>query len=245
MNDEDAIGAILAYIDHVILKIKKDEDYDPHPLLKAIAIAIDGAKENGNYMGVSGNGNAEKGIEPTESYAVVVEKKGKNFILKDITDLATGNELTIYDALLLIELNLKLEKIDGNMVSEEKVKQILNEVLRGVSFEIVSPTNYIAARNYLKNLMREGKVKLPIDEELKRGLLELKESTKWEEYNPKVRGLIASIWAARKGAYGISIESTEIPKNKVVDIFRHFFTGDIKDMVLNNLKQENSDTISI
>ncbi len=239
MIDEDVNGAIMGYLDYVIIKTKRNPDYDPHPILKAMMIATHDAKKDGNYMGVSGNGNTEKGIEPTESYAIVVEKKSGSFIIQNITDLMTNNELTIYDALLIIELSLKLEKIQGELVPETQIKQILNDVLRDVKFEIVSPTNFVSARDYFKEMLKEGKVKIPYDEELKKGLLELKHDTKWEDYNPKVRSLIGMTWAASKKSFGVSIDSTEMPKKKVMQMFKTFFTGEIKEMVLKNLKEDN------
>jgi len=238
MIDEDVTGAILGYLDYVIIKTKRNNDYDPHPILKAMMIATYNVEKDGTYTGVSGNGDSTKGTEPTESYAVVVEKKSNDFSIKNITDLITGKELNMYDALLLIELSLKLEKITEELVPEEQIKQILNEVFRGAKFEIVSPSNYIPARDYLKKSLEEGRLKIPNDEELKAGLLELKENTKWESYNPKVRSLIAGLWASSKKSFGISIDSKEMPKQKVVQIFKTFFTGELKEAVLKHLKEE-------
>jgi hypothetical protein len=203
-----------------------------------MAIATFNAKEEGNYMAISGNGNDKEGIKPTESYAVIVEKKKEEFIIKNIMDLMTDNELSLEECLLIIELSLKLEKIEGKLVSEEQIKQILDEVLRGIKFEVISPANYIVARDYFKKMMEEKKIKIPYDEELKEELLTLTPNTIWEDYNPKVRHLIGLCWAASKNAFAISIDSSAIPKTKMVQIFKIFFTGDIKEAILKQLKEQ-------
>ena len=88
-------------------------------------------------------------------------------------------------------------------------------------------------------MLKEGKVKIPNDEERKKGLLEVKHDTKWEDYNPKVRSLIGMVWAASKKSFGVSIDSVKMPKKKVVHMFKTFFTGELKEMVWKKLKEDN------
>ncbi len=226
--DDDAMEAIRAYLDHVILKIKYNPDYEPHPILKAMMLAINSGEKDGKYMGLSGDGNEEIGKKPTEIYSVIMEKDNDKFTLINITDLTTGNELSISDALLLIEVSLKLEKIDDDLVSKEQIESILNEVYKDISFEIVSPSNFREARDYLKEVMEERRIRIPRDEELQRGLLSIRKDTRWEDYNPKVRSLIASVWAAKNNKIGISIDAEKMPKDKVISMFKMFFTRKIK-----------------
>src|SRR3989344_8340577 len=116
--DEDVMGAIIACLDHVIIKTKEDPNYEPHPLLKAMVLAVQTNKD-GNCMGVSYNGG-EKKDTATEAYSVIMERKNGKFKLIDIIDLTTGNKLSIIDVLLIVELSLKLEKIDGDIVHKDK-----------------------------------------------------------------------------------------------------------------------------
>lgn len=236
--NEDVKGSIMAYLDYVRLKIKKEPDYDAHPIIKAMMMMVttNHGEKNGKYCAVSGNGNTEKGIEPTELYSVVMEKKEDKFELRNITDLINRTEIDIYDALLLIELSLKLEKIDSEFVSAKEIEKLMNEVFQSKDFIVVCPKNYIEARDYFKDMLQKGQIKIPFDKDIKEGLLKIKTYTKWHDYPQKVRSLIAVVWGAQNNKQAISLESNEMPKHKVIDIFKVLFTSKFKEITLSHIK---------
>ena len=248
MDDIDINNAILAYLDHVQLKIKRDPNYEPHPILKAIMLSMPliEIKEDGNHMSISGNGNEEKGIEPTEIYSVITSKKGDTYEILDIVDIKTGKSLDIYDALLIIELSLKLEKIDKDEVSDDELREMFDETMRDVGFCFVTPKNFKKARDYFKNQLQERKISIPREYNFIGGLTQIKEETQWVDYPPNIRCLITTIWAAQDEKYGISLRSENISKKKVIPLFKTIFTGRFKELIIRNLnnkfqKEKNDD----
>jgi len=231
MNEEDARDAISAYLDHVILRIKQDPSYEPHPILKAMMLATHNNKD-GTCMGILDNGSQKDRKKRTEAYSVIMKRQNGVFTLVDIIDLNNGNKLSIIDAILLIEVSLKLEKIDGELVSRAQIENILNEVYPDINFVIVGPNNFIEARDYFKKMVEEGKVSILPDKELIENLSSIKKHTLWEDYNPKTRSLIATTWAAKDKKHGISIDSEEMPKNRVSHLAKTIFTGELKKLAI-------------
>jgi hypothetical protein len=237
---DDANNAILAYLDHVNRKLKKDPDYDMHPIIKAINLALI-ADENsdGRFIGVAGSKVENERMKPTEMYSVAVEKNGEIFKILDIMDLTTGNTLSMYEALLIIELSLKLEKIKSNVLKPCDIERLLNETFNDIKFEVISPDNFEKARDYFKEMLVQGKIHIPLNEDLICSFTKITATTPWEEYDPRVRGIISSIWTSREGRHAVSLDSNEIPKEKVIKILKNCITGTARDYMFKNLQKTN------
>lgn len=237
---EDVHNAILAYLDHVILKLKKDPDYNPNPIINAILLAINGETlENGTFAGIAGSSEKRtEGEKPDELYMATVEVNNDSLKILDITDLCTGNKLTVYEALLIIELSLKLEKMDKNMISPNEIENLFNEVVKDVLFLVVYPENFKQARDYFKEMLVKKMISIPPDEDLIKALGIITAYTPWEEYNPRVRAFISSIWASRECKFAVSLDSNYIPKHKIIPLFKMCFTGKAKEVILHNIKQK-------
>lgn len=234
---EDANNAILAYLDHANRKLKRDPDYEIHPIIRAINNALSEIGScQGTIMAVSGS-KMEEGLEPTEMYTAEVEKSGEIIKILEIKDLITGNILSIYDALIIIEFNLKLEKIKSDMLNAHAVESLLNETFKGTEFMIVCPDNFEEARDYFRDMLSQRKIHLPPDKGIKESLLEINATTPWEEYDPRVRRLIASFWSLREGKNGISLPSNEISKEEAIRLFKMLFTGEIRNLMLKICKE--------
>lgn len=239
--DDDVYDAILAYLDYVEIKLKNDSNYDPHPIIKAIQLAIWGEnKDEGTFMGVAGNGNEETGKEPTELYVAVVKKEKDRFNVLNITDLNTGNEISIYEALLLIELSLKLDKIEGDFVPPDVISSLFCNVLNGITFEFVTPLNYKEARDSFREMLEKQEALLPHDPCLIDSLCKITETTPWEDYDSNVRRIIAVNWAMKNGKnIGLCLNSDEIPKFQITQYFKTIFTGENRDKLLKTAMEKD------
>lgn len=232
---EDVNDAILAYLDYVAIKIEKNPDYQPHPIIRALLCAVSDEQDtkNGTVLGVSGNEDDTGKNSATEMYAVVVEKKRKGFCILEINDLSTGNTLSLYEALTLIELSLKLDKVEGSFVPPDVVSTLFSDVLNGITFEFVTPLNYKEARNYFKEMLEKRKVFIPQDPSLIDSLSKITEDTPWEDYDSNAREIIATNWAIKNGKnVGLCLDFDEIPKSTIISYFKMIFTGEIKKKLI-------------
>jgi hypothetical protein len=217
--NEDFNNAVIAYLDEVNRKKKKDENYLPHPIMRAISIAIEEQEQDGTFMAVSSNDETE--TEPIEIYSAVVKKSGNDYYILNITDLSTGKEILISEALLLIELSLKLDKFEGNFVPSEHLSYIFNGVIKNVIVGFVTPSNYKEARNTFRGMLEKGKIHFPPNPSLIDSFCKITEDTRWENYDPEVRQIIAACWAMENNkTVGFSFDSDEIPKKTIISCFK-------------------------
>ena len=193
----DIETGILLYLDHVIRCLKKNQDFEPHPLVKALALALEASKDktDGNYAGVSGDPTKEL----REMYSAVIEKKGDKFVILAFHDLSNGLELPLDLVVQLLHISIKLDKFENNTVPLNDAVDILNEVISSLTFKLLAEDEIEPAIKNMVQKIKQGNVIIPPKlQKLIQSLKNLKTDTKWEEFDPVLREFVGGLWAAEK-----------------------------------------------
>jgi hypothetical protein len=196
--------SLVAYMNYVQRKLKRDSSFDPHPLVKALNCAFEGIeklKVGETFMGVSGDANRYPDNSPRESYCVVIRKENNGFTLLKVHDLTMGRDVPLGAAIYLILISMKMDKFDGPNIPVDDAISIINETLPEVNIVRFNNSEWKEARDNFRKTLQEGKLRIPehmFTEELRRDILNITYSTPWEEYPPSIRSLIASDWHIHK-----------------------------------------------
>jgi len=215
----DAFRIFLAYISR---KLHENLDYKPHPLIRALQCALAGTekvKPNEHTMGIS------------DPYVVVLQKNPDGRIaIKEIRVLATNRELTVEAMIAIFRLQILLDKIDGDVTSQDEAVDALNRVIPTAHFHLLGGRWREARDEFIKKA-KEGKIHLPSsfkNSALSTELLKITNDTPWEEYSPQLRSLIGSTYAEiidqRSGSVIIvSPAGVKIEKSKIFEMTVEFF----------------------
>jgi hypothetical protein len=212
--------AMMTYISYVNRKIKEDPGYEPHPIVKAISLAI-AASENqvdGRYSGVAGDPKKE-GL-----HMVVIEKHGETSQILSLFDAKMGMELGFDVAVMVLKISMQLDRVVSDEIQISDLVEILSENFPSITFKHISPNEGNEAILFFKEQYRQGKVRdIPenmrplIDQELNRNI-------RWEDRSPEFRTLVGGLWASKaeggKSVFTITSPDTTVPKYKVLEIVK-------------------------
>jgi len=230
------------FLDYISRQLKKNANYMPHPIIRAFECAFQGIeklKEGENVVGVSGEGTKENIYEP---YIVVLQKQKDGIEVKEILNAKLGKQLPTDVMIIIFRLQIQLDKIDSNVVNPEQAVNALNAVIPGNRFFFLGD-RWREARDEFKKLLQEGKIHLPNDPELIKGLEQIRHDTQWEEFPNNIRALVGSTAASLFGKKGGSVVITtpknfKIEKYKIFDIATEFLMGKSAEY-LEPIKKEN------
>ncbi len=235
--------SLIAYLNYVDRKLKKDNSFDPHPLIKAINCAFNNSinlKIGETVIGVSGDANNYPDDSPKELYSIVIRKEDMGFTLLSVYDITVAKEIPLMLAINLIIISMKMDKFDGEYIPVDNAITIINETL--VNYNIVRFNNleWKEARDNFKKILHDGKLSISdqvYSEELRREFLSITYNTSWEDYPSRVRNMITSTWINSK-AENIqpnkelisfsSIENT-MPKYKIMGFVREILYGNTSE----------------
>jgi len=195
----DIETGMMLYLNHVTRQLKEDETFEPHPIMKAIALALEAAKNNpdGNYLGLSGIPADETSFK--EMYGAVINKKRDRYTIVSIQDFALRHEIPADVVVQLLHISMRLDKFDGESVGLSEAVTILNDIIDDVTFKVL-PSEEIedAKRNFVEQV-RAGKVIIPKKfKHLAERLKSFRMETPWEELDPSIRSIIGTLWASKK-----------------------------------------------
>lgn len=246
----DGLRIFLDYIDR---QLNKNPDYTPHPLIRALELALLKTKEieaGQCVMGVSQDGTDKNICNP---FAVIIQKhEGDNFEVKEIRNLKVDKVLPLDIMIIIFRLQISLDKIKGDSVDVYQCAECLNAVIPGNYFFALG-NKWKEARGNFKELLEKGKVGIPRSTEMEKIADELKSityDTPWEDYSSQLRSLIGgSIKESVREAGDVIIttpESYRIEKYKVFDMAIEFMIGKVSENVnlfkkpVNKLPGENN-----
>lgn len=194
--------SLKAYLSYVSRKMKKDENYSPHPLVRALVNAVDGALETGKpgrYVGVSGDANHYSDGEARQMIACVIEMNRDNTMtILEIEDISLQKSIPIKVASYILLLSIKFDKYEGDYIKVEDYIDIVNNTIPQLNIIRFNNDEWREARDYLAKNMDTLSIPYELSEDYERDFLSIKESTPWEDFPQRVRSTVAMIWMQYK-----------------------------------------------
>lgn len=249
-DSEEFRVSLIAYINYIQRKIKRDSEYQPHPLVKAIYCALQGMedhKDGAVLVGVSGDAQEHADDRPKEMYFVSIRKDDeKSFTLLKVRDATIGRDMPIEHAMQLLLLSMKLDKYEGKDVPVDVSVDIMNEVVPTLEVIRFNNSEWKEARDSFKEIVKQGNLRIQNtpENQFVKDLLSVRTDTPWEEYPPSVRATIAQAWIAKtsppiQGKNPIVISSIEdkVEKHKVIRFVREFLYGKPSDYFCRNVSE--------
>ena len=233
------IDGLRIFLDYVSRQFRKNPDYRPHPLIRALMCAIQDIEKinvGETIGGISQDGNSDSIYEP---YAVMLKKREDGIEILGIENLKVGRLLPVDIMILIFRLQIQLDKIAGNLIDPEDAVNALNYVIPGKRFFFLGD-KWIEAKDEYSKLMEEGKIYFPPDQEMVNALMKIRFDTPWEEYPNNIRALIGSSVAKK---YGCTVVITtpkkyKIEKYKVFDMATEFLLGKSSEFLKPFKKEE-------
>lgn len=194
--------SLKAYLSYVSRKIKKDENYSPHPLVRALVNAVDGATDAGKpgrYIGVSGDANQYSDGEARKVFACIIEMNRDNTMtILEVEDISLQKPIPIKVASYILLLSIKFDKYEGDSIKVEDYVDIVNESIPQLNIIRFDNNEWKEARDYLAENIDTLRIPYDMSEDYERDFLSIKESTPWEEFPQRVRSTVALIWMQYK-----------------------------------------------
>ena len=220
----DGMRIFLSYIQR---QLKKNPDYNPHPLIRALELAIyniDKVSDGERIIGVSQDGTEDKVYNP---FIVVLKKHSDDSIeVEKLLNIQVNKVLPLDVMIMTFRLQIHLDTIPGDTITPYQMADVLNAVIPGNNFYALGD-RWKEARDLLADNLKAGKVALPRNiatEKLTEDLLKIKESTPWEEYSSRARAFIGSQIAPKLNGGTASVIITS-PKNLPIEKYKAFDTA--------------------
>ncbi|WP_257001017.1 YecA family protein [Terribacillus saccharophilus] len=194
--------SLKAYLSYVSRKMRKDDNYYPHTLVRALVNAIEGANKNGKpgrYIGVSGEGEKYTDYEPQQLIACVVEMhRDKTITILEIEDVSLQKSIPIKVASYILLLSIRFDKYEGNVLRVEDYINVVNNTIPQLNIIRFDNNVWKEARDYLAENIDTLHFPTEMGDDYEKDFLSIKESTQWENYPSRVRSSIATVWVQDK-----------------------------------------------
>jgi len=133
----------------------------PHPVVKAIMVAVEASKggKDGNYVGVSGDADLHGGV-PHLSYAAAIKKQGDSYDILEVKDVINGTTVSPDSIQRMIDAEIEMLNFDGDATPVDAAVQIMDRAL-SPKFKVVKldEKDRAAAIELAKWLLAEGRLK--------------------------------------------------------------------------------------
>lgn len=194
--------SLKAYLSYISRKMKRDENYSPHPLVRALANAVEGASETGKpgrYIGVSGDANQYSDGEARQMIVCVIEMNRNNTMtILEIEDLSLQKPIPIKVASYILLLSIKFDRYEGDYIKVEDYIDIVNTTIPQLNIIRFNNDEWKEARDYLAENMDTLKIPYEMSGDYEKNFLSIKENTPWEEFPQRVRTAVAMTWVQHK-----------------------------------------------
>ncbi|WP_019637336.1 YecA family protein [Paenibacillus fonticola] len=190
--------SLKAYLSYISRKMKKDESYSPHPLVRAMVNAVDGAKNTGKpgrYMGMSGDANQYSDNQERKTIICIIEMHRDNTMtILDIQDLSLQKSIPIKVASYIFLLSIKFDKYEGDYIGVNEFIDTVNRTIPQLNIIRFKNDEWKEARDYLVKNLNTINIPLEMKKDYEKDFMSIKGDTEWEDYPPRVRSTIATIW---------------------------------------------------
>jgi len=185
-----------------IVQKQEFEEWFPHPLVKALMIALQKARDEGEdgkkYAGVSGDADLTPDQKPRIVFFVGVGLKSGIFTVETIASLGREKDPFSSDVVeKILRTEIIIERQQGKDITIPIFIESLSTI--GIKSKMIRMEEISDAIRYTKQQLTEGKIqgiKPLIMEELRN----LKGIEEWDKLNPNTRALIASTYGHVKHA---------------------------------------------
>lgn len=229
--------SLIAYINYINRQMKKNPDYTPHPLVRAIYGALEGMESHKNgavLMGVSGEKDEKDRSQ--EAYIVVLRKDDDHaFTLLNVHEAVVKQDVPVEAAMQLLLLSMRLDKHEGPDVPVDAAIEIVNDTIPSLQLIKFDNSKWKEARDGFKKHVQEGKVVMqegPETEKMIEEFMTIRENTPWEEYPSIARVTIGQYWVstntevqADKNPIVITSVDDVVQKYKVMRMVRENLFG--------------------
>jgi len=239
-NKDFFYDGLLIFLDYIERQLKKNSDYNFHPIIRAFMLAFEAVKKvkkGETAMGLSGE-NVGQGDDASYHipFAVVMKNRGSSQEVLEIRDLQNGKTVPIDLLITIFRLQINLDKIEGDVVSPSQMAEVLTKVMPCLHFYALG-NRWLEARDLLVKKMRDHSIALPPDQNLINGLSSIKLSTPWEEYPREVRALIGAhaseLFDRRGGTIIISSPTnSRLHKVRVFEFALQIFNGNASQYMM-------------
>ena len=177
------------FLDYIARQEKKDNDYLPHPIIRAFEVAlatIDKIKVDENTMGVSTNKKDDKIYEP---YAVILKKLESGIEVLEIKNMQVNKSLPVDILVIVFRIQIQLDKIDGEDISPQQFTDILNHVIPGNRYYFLGD-EWKLARDEFNRVKKQGGFHVPEEFNMPIEYENIDDNTPWHEYPRNLRLMI-------------------------------------------------------
>jgi diadenosine tetraphosphate (Ap4A) HIT family hydrolase len=182
---QDGLNVFLSYTER---RLEENPDYQPHPILRAFNAGLtkfDELKIGERTIGLSGN-------DGQQVVGVVLEKMGDHVKVLNIIDFHTDESIPVELIFRLFRLQRKIDKYPDGIPTKEMV-DAMDAIFPEFHFHYLGD-RWVQARDHMKKLMQEGKIRLPAgNQQLVNDLKLITYEMKWEDYPPSVRSMIGVV----------------------------------------------------
>jgi len=210
--------AMMSYLDYVRRRIKEAPEYEPHPIVKAIMLAVAGSENQGDgrYSGIAADSNKE-GL-----HIAVVEKRAGTYTILSLFDAKIGKELGFKVAVVILRISMQLDRFVTEEIPMEDVIKILNDNFPNIRFKHLSASETSEALASFKEKYDQDKIH-DIPENMRKLIdHELSQDVKWENRSPEFRALVGSTWGSTAGqkesVFVITNPDATATKHRILDI---------------------------
>jgi len=215
------------YLQEAAERLKQEALYEPHPILRALMLAVDKPKmwKEEKYMGIAGDIDNETGA-PTNLYGVVILRQRSDFKVLAVEDLLNEMSLDYSFVLNLLEVAKRLTEYPAKQIHITEAIEILNAVpVPQITFGIIPPEKMEVAVGYFLEWYATHKAEIP--ERLRQAVEELS-NTKltievWRSLLGEIRGLVGKVWSMRLNAatphVTVTFFSDYVEKEHLLNVF--------------------------
>jgi hypothetical protein len=193
-------------------------DFVPHPMLKALMLAMKGAedgKKDGNYVGLSGDADLTPNKKPHVTISVVVKQEGPMITVLEIRDVSAGKIIPYAMAKQIVIAETLLERFEGQEIPNKAAEKIIIEASALKVHILEDEDEILQALAHAKEEMAEGRVH-GLSDSWAQEIPKINTIDEWRTASQQVRAMIGGLWAPKIGCNMVitAVEPT-VPKWKL------------------------------
>lgn len=215
----DTLRVFIAYIQR---RQKKNPAYDPHPLVRAMGVAmsqLDDVEVGDRVMGVA----SDTHDRAMNQYAVVLQKlEGATEVL-ELRSVTTGQQIDIETLIGMFRLQIRLDQIPQDELTPAAAAAAMNSVEDSVTYvDLTERATEVAAAFWTS--VDNGELEIDSDPQLKSILEGVDRATAWCDLPQALRSAMGAVFLPQITDESNAIAMTAptnapLPRSKVMDAY--------------------------